>query len=104
MRDYIKGLFNESGAITVRSTAIKSKFKKPGQQQMGRDVDGNPIPFFVSDRGISRDGYFYVTRFELRGRVYYSKTPRELAEISGDLLNFRLAEDMAFAEALGVYL
>jgi hypothetical protein len=44
----------------------------------------------------------YTTQFKFDGRTHYSRTPRDVADQSGDVFGFRSIADRAVLESFGI--
>ncbi len=82
-----------------------------GFEQRVRMLDGRSMIMWVRDLGDRIPGWdmnenrfdAYTTHFRLEdGTEIYAQTDKALADISGDVNAFRMQEDVAFLEAIGV--
>lgn len=77
---------------------------------IGYYMDGRPCTIKMWDLGDhlvawdSHENAFeaYTSRWEVNGEIFYTQTPKDLALLSGDVEQFRYAEDEAHLEACGV--
>lgn len=73
----------------------------------GKMLDGRTFFGRIKDIGKNSKRNWYSSRFSIKPRHkpyvnFYSRTDIALAEKSGDMLQFRMAEDMAALKAHGV--